>query len=103
MKVLAVCNMHDSFFVCFSSLLFAGLVQAIIPRTHTAPKQVGLLLMFVVASLCFKVVTVDLVSESLPPFILSSFPGLPHFCSSVCIQYNTWKRKTSEKQGMPIT
>ena len=25
---------------------------------------------------------------------LDSFPGLPHICSSVCIQYNTWKWKS---------
>ena len=24
---------------------------------------------------------------------LASFPGLPRFSSSVCVQYNTWKRK----------
>ena len=23
----------------------------------------------------------------------------PPFCSSVCVQYNTWKRKSGEKQG----
>ena len=28
--------------------------------------------------------------------IVASFPGLPHFCSSVCVQYNEWKQKSSE-------
>ena len=27
---------------------------------------------------------------------LASFPGLPVFCSSVCVQYNTWKRKSAK-------
>ena len=26
--------------------------------------------------------------------MISSFAGLPHFCSPVCVQYNTWKRKS---------
>ena len=26
--------------------------------------------------------------------LLASFPGLPHFCSLVYVQYNTWKRKS---------
>ena len=24
---------------------------------------------------------------------VASFPGFPRFCSSVCVQYNTWKWK----------
>ena len=32
---------------------------------------------------------------------LASFLGLPRFHSSVCIQYNTQKRKSSEKRRMP--
>ena len=31
--------------------------------------------------------------------MLTSFPGPPHFCSSVSVQYNTWKK--SKKQGSP--
>ena len=31
-----------------------------------------------------------------PPLYLASFPGLPCFCSSVCIQYNTRKRKSTK-------
>ena len=34
--------------------------------------------------------------ESLVKF-LASFPGLHCFCSSVCIQYNTWKGESSKK------
>ena len=30
---------------------------------------------------------------------LSTFPGLPCFCSLVCIQYNTRMQKSSEKTG----
>ena len=30
---------------------------------------------------------------------LASFPGLPRFCSLVCIQYNTQKRKKQQKTG----
>ena len=33
--------------------------------------------------------------------VVSSFPGLPHFCSSVCVQYNAWKWKSGEKWGRP--
>ena len=33
---------------------------------------------------------------------VASFPGLPHFCFLVCIQYNTWKWKSSEKQGREL-
>ena len=29
------------------------------------------------------------------------FPGLPGFCSLVCVQYNTRKPKRGEKQGRP--
>ena len=32
---------------------------------------------------------------------VASFPGLFRFCSSVCVQYNTWKRKSGEKWGSP--
>ena len=32
---------------------------------------------------------------------IATFPGLPRFCSSVCIQYNTWKRRNGEKQERP--
>ena len=34
------------------------------------------------------------------------FPGLPRFCSLVCVLYNTWKLKSGERQeglGTPIT
>ena len=30
-----------------------------------------------------------------------SFPGLPRFCSAVCVQYNTRKWKNSKKWGRP--
>ena len=30
-----------------------------------------------------------------PAVTIASFPGLPRFCSSVCVQYNTRKRKSS--------
>ena len=33
--------------------------------------------------------------------ILGSFPGLSHSCSSVCVQYNTQKQKSGEKQSRP--
>ena len=32
---------------------------------------------------------------------IASFPGLPFFCSSVCVQYNTQKQKSSEKRRRP--
>ena len=32
---------------------------------------------------------------------LASFPGLTRFWSSVCVQYNTRKWKSGEKQGRP--
>ena len=32
---------------------------------------------------------------------IASFPGLPHFSSSVCNQYNTRKRKSAKKRGRP--
>ena len=31
-----------------------------------------------------------------PSFWLASFPGLPRFSSSVCVQYNTRKRKSTK-------
>ena len=33
--------------------------------------------------------------------LVVSFPGLLHFCSLVCAQYNTRKRKSGEKGGRP--
>ena len=30
---------------------------------------------------------------------LALFPGLPRFCSSVCVRYNTRKRKSDEKRN----
>ena len=32
---------------------------------------------------------------------VASFPGLLHFCSSVCVQYNMWMRKSRENCGRP--
>ena len=32
---------------------------------------------------------------------VASFPGLPRFCSSVCVQYSTQKWKGFEKRGRP--
>ena len=36
-------------------------------------------------------------------FLLSLVPWPPpfFFCSSVCVQYNTWKRKSDKKRGRP--
>ena len=30
-------------------------------------------------------------------YVIASFPGLPVFCSLVCVQYNTWKRKSAKR------
>ena len=31
--------------------------------------------------------------------LVTLFPGLPYFCSSVCVQYKTQKQESGEKQG----
>jgi len=48
-------------------------------------------------SLCMSVLSCIEVADSIK--MVASFPGLPRFfCSSVCVQYNTRKRK-SVKNG----
>ena len=42
-----------------------------------------------------------LIIPFLWPTPVASFPGLPSFCSSVCVQYNTQKWKSGEKRGRP--
>ena len=36
----------------------------------------------------------DMETKELYTFVVGSFPGLPRFCSSVCVQYNTRKWKS---------
>ena len=45
--------------------------------------------------------TLDGMSFKLYLKCVALFPGLPRFCSSVCIQNNIQKRKSGEKQGRP--
>ena len=46
--------------------------------------------------------TLDGMSFKLYLKCVALFPGLPRFCSSVCIQNNIHKRKSGEKQGRPV-
>ena len=41
------------------------------------------------------------IMQLVSTLVLALFPGLPVFCSSVFVQYNTWKWKSAEKQGRP--
>ena len=42
-----------------------------------------------------------IVQDDLVYPLVSSFPGLPCFFSWVCVQYNTWKRKSVKKALYP--
>ena len=46
-------------------------------------------------------VKINTYISSLCGCLIASFPGLPRLCSLVCIQYNTRKWKSGEKQGRP--
>ena len=45
---------------------------------------------------------VKFIAEIFSQTLLASFQSLPRFCSSVCIQYNTWKQKSIRRSSASV-
>ena len=81
LEMLANCCFH----VTASSLLWIETIMCI-PTTLAPTSSVCLQLLLLQFTCTYK---------------LASFPGLPRFCSSVCVQYNTQKQKSGQVWGRP--